>query len=129
MDSTRIALRVASQIIGETSLDGLTKVTAKRKVNDLLSRYTKGIFRDTGWRGVHNVWEALDSAVINWELQGARYIKDRDSGEPTSKEWKFEIYFYDKREKFQKLHGAITTFAAGSVKDPWDAYDMTAYVS
>lgn len=129
MDVRKISLRVASQVEEETSLDGLTKSTAKRKLNDLLHRYSKGLFRDTGWGAVHDIWNAMNNAAVNWELKSNRYIKDRDTGEPNSKEWTFEVYFYDKRQKFQRLHGVITAFAAGSVKDPFDRYDVTAYVS
>jgi len=129
MDIVKIASRVASQVEGESSLDGLTKVTAKRRLNDLLHRYSKGLFKDQGWGAVHDIWGAMDSAAVNWELKKNRYLKDRDTGETNSKEWTFEVYFYDKRSKFQKLYGVVTAFAAGSVSDPFDRYDVTAYVS
>ena len=129
MDQDRIAEKIASYIEGETSLDGLSKRTAVNRVNSLLSKYSKGLFKDVGWGAVDRLWKVMDSAVINWELKGARYIKDRDTGEPNAKEWKFEVYFDDKNGRFKKLHGVIMAMAAGSVKDPWDRYDLAAYVS
>lgn len=129
MDTKRIVDRLASQIEGESALDGLTKQTAKRRLNSLLAKYSKGLFKDVGWGGVHDIWKAMDAGAVNWELTGNRYIRDRQTGENSSKEWKFEVYFDDKRGKFQKMHGVITAMAAGSVADPWDAYDIAAYVS
>ena len=129
MDQERIADKLASYIEGETSLDGLSKATAVRRVNSLLSKYSKGLFKDVGWGGVDRIWKAMDSAVINWELKSNRYIEDRDTGESNTKEWKFEVYFDDKNGRFKKLHGVVIAMAAGSVKEPWDRYDLAAYVS
>ncbi len=138
---TRELLKVAKEIlgkgtfkvafqpdVGETSLAGMSKVSAKRHVNHLLSRYTRGLFNDDSWRPVNIIFKALTAAQINWELKKTQY-RENDQGIPSSKEWKFEIHFLNNRGRENVLYGIIIAAGAGSVEDPLDRYDLVAYVS
>ena len=106
----------------------MTKVTAKNNVNRLLARYTKGFFTDDSWRPVHQIWKAMTSAAIDWEVTDTEYRKN-DEGRPASKRWKFEVNFNDKSGRPKTLHGVVIAAGAGSVEDPLDRYDLVAYVS
>ena len=118
--------RGSSLIEGATSLDGMSKTTAKRNVNKLLSRYVKGFFSDDYWRPVQNIFKAMDAAVINWELESTLYRKDND-GNPISKEWKFVVYFENNRGKPNKMYGIIVASGVGA-SDPLSRYDVVAYI-
>jgi len=114
--------------LGETSLAGMSKQVAKRNVNKLLSRYTRGLFRDSSWQAVHKIFDAMDAAQINWHMTDAEY-RHNDQGVPTAKEWKFEIDFINNRDRKNTLYGIVVASGAGSVEDPLDRYDLVAYVS
>lgn len=120
--------RQSSRVEGPTSLDGMTKVTAKNNVNRLLSRYSKGFFTDDSWKPVNTIWKAMNAAAINWVMTGSQY-RENDEGLPSSKEWKFEVYFDDKNGRHKTLYGIIIASGAGSVSDPLSRYDLVAYVS
>lgn len=121
-------LKVASLILAETSLDGMSKDVAKRQVGLLMRKFTNGLFRDQYWAPVNAIFKALSSAQIDWTLTKSEYRKD-SSGVPTSKEWLFTIDFVNKRGKLDKLYGVIVASGAGSVSDPLGVYDLVAYVS
>ena len=70
----------------------------------------------------------MDAAVINWVMTDNKYRHD-ERGRPSAKEWKFEVYFHDKNQRFKTLYGIVIAAGAGSVEDPLDRYDLVAYVS
>jgi len=122
-------LEAAKKLVAEeSSLDGMSKQTAKRHVNKLLARYTKGFFKDEDWRHVNLIWKAMDAAQINWTMTDAKYRHD-DEGTPVAKEWKFEVEFINNRDRKSTLYGIVVAAGAGSVEDPLDRYDLVAYVS
>jgi hypothetical protein len=131
-DIARELLKVAKAVVSigesENSLDGMSKERAKRNVNAILRRFSKGLFKDDSWRPVNTMWKALTAAQINWTLIDARYRKD-DRGVPSSKEWKFEVYFQNQRDRPTTLYGIVIAAGAGSVENPLDKYDLVAYVS
>jgi hypothetical protein len=108
-------------------LDGRSNPSARNYVNKLVHPYTKGIFSDQDWSNVKRVWDALDSAGLNWVMRGSQYYKDEEQ-RPSSKEWKFEVYFTNKNGRPTTLHGTLTAHGAGSVEDPLDRYDITCVV-
>jgi len=127
MKEIHAILQLAAEVM-ETSLDGMTKPVAARHVNKLLSRYTRGIFRDEDWRHINVLFKAMTAAQIDWTLSKTEYRKN-DEGVPTSKTWSFEIRFINKRGRENTLYGTIVAAGAGSVADPLDAYDIVAYVN
>ena len=62
-------------------------------------------------------------------LAGDDEYSKNESGIPSSKTWRFEIDFMNDKGRPTKLFGIIVASGAGSVKDPLDKYDITAYVS
>lgn len=121
-------LRVARVLVAST-LDGMTKQRAARKVNEVLSRHTKGFFRDEDWSNVKRVWDALAAEGIDYTITNTFYDKDQNTQVPTSKTWRFEIEFQNDRGRPMKLYGVLTAAGAGSVQDPLERYDIVAYVN
>jgi hypothetical protein len=111
-----------------TALDGLPRNKASKKVNVILHKYSKGIFSDAYWKPVHDIRKAMEKANIPWIITKTEYSKD-DQGRPNSKTWKVEVPYMGPRGKKVILHGQIVASGAGSVEDPLDKYDVTAYVS
>ncbi len=122
-------LRLAKAILAkENPLNGMSRSRASRFVNKVLSKHTKGFFRDTAWQAVHRVWKDMDDAGLEWNLTD-NYYTENEEGIAASKTWKFEVEFLNNRERLTKLSGVIIASGAGSVEDPLDRYDLVAYVS
>ena len=124
-------LKIAKLMIAGdvNTLDGISNQAAKRYVNRILSEHTKGFFHDQSWEGVHRVWKALDDNGIDWTMTGNEYQKDSPSGMPSRKQWKFEVKFVNNNNRPVTLYGVLVASGAGSVGDPLERYDLTAYVS
>lgn len=120
---------IAQRIVARsTSLDGMTRQQAKRKINEVLGRHTKGFFRDEFWKPVDDIWkdfvkEGIDAYLINTE-----YYKN-DAGTPSGKIWKFYVEFTNEKGRVVQLYGIMQASGAGTVKDPLSVYDLVAYVS
>jgi hypothetical protein len=111
----------------ENSLNGMTNQQARNKVNNVIC-CNKGIYGDQSWEAVHSLWNKMESEGFDPILESTEYKKD-EQGNPSSKEWRFTITFLNNRERETVLFGIITAHGAGSVNDPLDKYDITAYVS
>lgn len=113
----------------EKTLDGMSKRQAAKKVNTILSAASKGLFRDQSWEAVNKVWKELDRAGIDYNITHTEYMNDPNTRMPNAKMWKFEVPFQNEKFRPAILFGVLTAHGAGSVEDPLDRYDITAYVS
>ena len=123
-------LAVAKSLVadeGSPGLNGMKNREARKFVNELLQRHTKGIFRDNSWQPIHKTFKELARHSIEYVIQKAEYLKEH--GIPTSKVWSFEIEFFNEKGRKTTLYGRIVASGAGSVKDPLDRYDVTAYAN
>ena len=120
-------LRLAEKTLN--ALNGMRKAQARKFVNDLIHPFTKGIFRDESWRGVRDIWDELDRAGIDWHIEDNFYNHDDRTGVPISKTWKFEVEFKNEKGRPTTLYGICVAAGAGSVEQPLEKYDVTAYVS
>jgi hypothetical protein len=132
MESGKIASelkRIAAELqYGEPAY---RKATVHRLVNKAMSSAAKGLFRDEAWKGVHQVFDALDAVPgIRWHIVKAEYLYGTSaSREPTAKQWKLEIEYRDERGRDKTLYGMVTASGAGPVANPLEQYDVTAYAS
>lgn len=101
----------------------MTRVTAKNRVNKILSDNSKGSYTDQYWQPIHNIFKLLEAAGFNTILNSTLY-RQNDAGIPISKEWRIEVLM----ETGKSLKGIITAHGAGSIEDPLDRYDISAYV-
>jgi hypothetical protein len=114
--------------MGSDGLNGMNVRAARKFVNELLGKYTKGFFKDTYWQPIHKTWTLLAEHKIDAIPTSNRYLTD-EKGTPTSKRWEFIIEFTNDKGKDVTLHGVMVASGAGSVSDPLDRYDVVAYVS
>lgn len=122
--------RVAARIVsGVSLLDGVSKQKAARFVNEIISRHTRGLFKDESWEAVNVIWKDLADRNVAYTITSSEYVKDHFSGMPTAKIWKFTIEFTNDKGRPTTLYGVITASGAGSVSDPLEKYDLVGYVS
>jgi len=120
-------LKIAAILVNP--LNGMRKQKATKVVNKLMADASKGLFSDSYWRGVKQVWEALDRAGIPYTIMSNKYTQDKVTGNPNAKEWKFEIEFANERGRLHKLYGRLVASGAGPIDDPLERYDITVYAS
>jgi hypothetical protein len=135
MNRTRIArelLAIVKSLMGvkvvQNPMNGLRKQQVIKAINELITPYTKGIHRDNHWRPVQDIRKALDKAGLDWNFTDNEYQHD-DQGRPNGKKWEFEVRFMNERGRAHVLTGRIIASGAGTVEDPLESYDITAYVS
>jgi hypothetical protein len=112
-------------------INGQSNTVAASRVNKILAEISKGIFSDNSWEAISNIFKKLKESGAEATLLDAKYggHADSNSGMPTYKEWKISIPFINNKGKSAALVGQITAHGAGSVDQPLDKYDITAYVS
>jgi hypothetical protein len=113
---------------GSPGLNSMKNREARKFVNRLLDMHTKGFFKDDYWRPITRTFKELAEHGIFYEVNKTEYLKDNE-GRPNAKIWSFSIDFFNDKGRKTTLYGTITASGAGSVEDPLDRYDVTAYVS
>ena len=88
----------------------------------LLKYFT--IYRDNNWSNVRKVWAELAKYDIDVDIMNTEYNPEGLSVPEQWKKWEIEIPFIDNKGKENKMLGYLRASAAGSVKDPMDAYDI-----
>jgi hypothetical protein len=104
--------------------EGMNRRQVKNEINKMLSKETKGFFKDTGWKPVNRIFKRLTDMGFSYSVDETRYSQDSE-GNLTGKTWKFTIDV----EGGKPIHGVIIASGAGKVEDPLGVYDLTAYVS
>jgi hypothetical protein len=112
-------------------INGQSNVVAAGRVNKVLSSLSKGLFSDNSWEAIHKIFNKLQGLGLEVSITSTKYGGQSDSsnGMPKFKEWQISIPFTNKNGKPAVLTGQITAHGAGSVEQPLDRYDITAYVS
>jgi len=137
MDWSRIKQGIDRGTLKETDgnvsnpIDGQSNNVAAGKVNKILSDLSKGMFSDNSWEAINRIFEKLRSTGLDVTILNAKYggHADTSNGMPKYKEWQISIPFTNKVGKPMELVGQITAHGAGSIEQPLDRYDITAYVS
>lgn len=116
---------------GQHLINGQSNVVAASRVNKILSAASKGLFSDNSWEAINNIFKKLSEAGLDVTVTSAKYGGHADTGNdmPKFKEWQISIPFTNKNGKQVALVGNITAHGAGSLEQPLDRYDITAYVS
>ena len=100
----------------------LNEETKKSLINKLYKVNTKGLFRDENWFGYQNILKQIKNMgceVISSPSNVQGY-KNGYSVDGNEKRWDIQIV----KDNIE-VKGCIRAFAAGSVRDPWSAYDLT----
>jgi hypothetical protein len=109
-----------------SSLDGSSGKNARKIINNIISKYSKGLYRDEYWTPVNSIFSDLRNANIDYTIEKTEYSKNTD-GIPISKRWTVSIEFVNDKNKPTKLFGQIVASGAGTVSDPLSAYDVVGY--
>ena len=134
MDNEKVArklLFIAKSFLADFNSEGLNGMSnreAKKFVNNLLGRYTKGFFRDEYWRPVNKTLEELRKHGIH-PIVNSEYRTSRFMSMPDSKIWNLKIEFVNNKGRETTIYGVIVASGAGTTDDPLSVYDLVAYVS
>ena len=110
------------------SVKGMAKPKVKRILNKIMDKHSKGLFKDQGWNPIMAMFKDFDKIKdMTWYVDKSEYIKEK--GVPTAKKWDLRFNWIGKGDRDQKMYGIVTAHGAGSVKDPLEKYDISAYVS
>lgn len=131
-------------------LDKSVKLKERKKVYNAIydkldsTHVTGHLYRDDSWEGVRQVTNDCKDALneLNKSLTGFKYeiiispdnggYRKSNDGMSQWKQYKVEIYKVpDKYDEFPEpfMLGTLNCHAAGSVKVPFDAYDMSFCIS
>jgi len=95
-----------------------TKQSAKNRIQKILSVNSTSIYSDDYWAQVSHIWECIRQHQAELIINSAEYAADG-----MTKTWKFEV-----KSAGYVFQGVLNAHAAGSVKDPFDRYDISAYI-
>ena len=102
----------------------MTRVQAKKAINEALRITTQGLFKDDYWSPVKAAFEAVRGLGFELNVTDSEYRHD-DNFNPCEKVWKYEVIV----EGLKPIYGVLTAHGAGTVADPLSKYDISAYVS
>ncbi len=99
-----------------------TKGAIHNFIHGIVDRKVKGLHRDSSWEDVQAIWKEL-------ERNGMRPSVSVDDGgysaDGKCKTYRFEFKVKNSQGKEFPISGQLCCFAAGTVEDPWESYDMT----
>lgn len=111
----------------------ISRTKLKNLIYNKTAKLTSCKYHDTYWDGVSQVKKAIKSVI---EENGGGYelsITVYNGGYRTSKDgmsqWKeYWVDIYSEKSPKPVICGTLNCHAAGSVKDPFDAYDMSLVI-
>lgn len=113
-------------------IDGMSRREVAKLVNAVIERApTKGVHRDQYWKPIQAIWRGLENAGIPFGITGSEYQHEVIEGQrvPVRKVWNFEVNFTNERGRPTTVYGRVVAAGAGSVEEPLEVYDVTAYAS
>ena len=139
MKDIRDKIFEASFSFSETEFDKSIKNSEKKKVQNAIYKQlektntTGKFYKDEAWEGVGLVKKDIQDAfktIKNTEHEYEVTIAPDEGGYRTSKDgmsqWKqYKVEIYVKGAEIPFMGGTLNCHAAGTVKDPFDTYDMS----
>ena len=122
MEINKEIKRISSDL--KSPIDGKNMNQVRRIVGDIMRKsLTKIFYTDEYWQGPNEVMKGLSAKGIDWDLVKAEYSQDMKT-----KIWKITVNFKNEKGVAKTLNGTITTFAADSVEDPFNRYDVVTQI-
>ena len=128
---TRVAFRYLSAA-QPSALDGMPRRKVVALVNKVIGRSNlRGFFSDQYWKPIQGIWKNFERAGIPFAITKSDYEHEQMGGQrvPVRKVWRFEVEFKNDRGRPTTVYGQVVAAGAGSVDDPLDKYDVTAYAN
>jgi hypothetical protein len=124
-DLKKIITESVKQIINEASNSNI-KRSMMNKISKGMRPFTSKLFRDNGWENVTAAFEHMREIVgpegqVEVTVKNGGYRKGTDGISGQNKEYHFEVFL----SNGVTIGGILTCCQAGTVQDPWSAYDMT----
>lgn len=108
----------------------ISRTKLKNLIYTKTSKLTSAKYRDESWNGVSQIKETIQNIID--ENGGGYYliVSVHDGGYRTSKDgmsqWKeYWVDIYSNDSDHPVICGTLNCHACGTVKDPWNAYDMS----
>jgi hypothetical protein len=124
--------RVAQQYLSaseENILNGKRKNKVLSILNTILSKHTKGQFRDDYWAPILSIRTELESLGILYESLPGSGQYEKEDGVDVRKVWKYKVPFLNQNNKPDAVYISITAGGAGPVDAPLQVYDVVAYAT
>lgn len=91
---------------------------------ELISSCTSHLYFDDSWKGKNEIVNILGKyGEVDVKVEDGGYRSNKDGQQ--WKEWMVHLKLVNDFDKTFEFDFMITAHQAGSVNDPWDAYDMT----
>lgn len=119
---------IAKSLMASDGLNGMSNVEARKFVNALLQKHTRGFFNDEYWQPITKTFRELDAHAIDYSIDKTEYSKNAD-GAPDSKTWSVTANFVNNKGRETTIYIHIVASGAGSVSDPLSRYDVVAYAN
>lgn len=124
-----ILVETINNILSE--ITDIRQLKSKQSIVNAIYRvtqpYTSKIYRDDYWQGVRDIRDVLSNMGVDCEIEvpngGYRNIK----GGGEVKEYYFHLTINNKIEQTYKFDFILVASQAGSMENPWSAYDLTFY--
>lgn len=113
------------RIINEASNSNI-KRSMINKISKGMRPFTSKLFRDNGWENVTAAFEHMREIVgpegqVEVTVKNGGYRNSSDGISGQNKEYHFDVFL----SNGVTIGGVLTCCQAGTVQDPWSAYDMT----
>ena len=113
------------RIVKEVSNSNI-KRSMMNKISKGMRPFTSKLFRDNGWENVTAAFEHMREIVgpegqVEVTVKNGGYRNGSDGISGQNKEYHFEVSL----SNGVTIGGVLTCCQAGTVQDPWSAYDMT----
>lgn len=115
--------RLTKTVLKEVN-DSYAKENMINKISRGTQDFTSKLFRDTAWENVSDAFQRIKDIVGNEgelevNVKNGGYRKGTD-GQTQFKEYNFNVQL----NNGMTIEGILTCYQAGTVQDPWSAYDM-----
>lgn len=98
-----------------------------------INKITGRLYHDENWEGVDLVRNEITKCMEKVGYDGDLVIYPEDGGYRTSKDgmsqWKEYKVVITSSDGVEEISGTLNCHAAGTVKDPFDRYDMSLVIS
>lgn len=124
-DLKHIIAESVKRIINEASNSNI-KRSMINKISKGMRPFTSKLFRDNGWENVTAAFEHMREIVgpegqVEVTVKNGGYRNGSDGISGQNKEYHFDVFL----SNGVTIGGVLTCCQAGTVQDPWSAYDMT----
>lgn len=105
----------------------ITRTILKKRIYEVISDMTSHRYRDQSWEGVSEVFGRIRAVLNAYRPDLSLDVRVENGGyrENGGGKWKEYLLSIQDEEGKEVIGGNLNAHAAGTVEDPFKAYDMT----